>query len=127
MVPRVPPYPPPPRHAPADLGGRLEAPDIGGERAEQTKNRVPKIGGGEGRLARRRVCLQAGGVVITNTYPLWIQGGTVRIDSTLQPGTGGGPAVTLGSTGGSGPTTSAQAKWIPINSGGTLYWLPAFQ
>src|SRR5262245_13894980 len=26
MVPRVPPYPPPPRHAPADLGRRLEAP-----------------------------------------------------------------------------------------------------
>lgn len=28
MVPRVPPYPPPPRHAPADLGRRLEAPPV---------------------------------------------------------------------------------------------------
>jgi hypothetical protein len=28
MVPRVPPYPPPPRHAPPDLGGRLEAPPV---------------------------------------------------------------------------------------------------
>lgn len=28
MVPRVPPYPPPPRHAPADLGRRREAPPV---------------------------------------------------------------------------------------------------
>lgn len=28
MVPRVPPYPPPPRHASADLGRRLEAPPV---------------------------------------------------------------------------------------------------
>lgn len=28
MLPRVPPYPPPPRHAPADLGRRLEAPPV---------------------------------------------------------------------------------------------------
>jgi hypothetical protein len=28
MFPRVPPYPPPPRHAPADLGRRLEAPPV---------------------------------------------------------------------------------------------------
>jgi hypothetical protein len=68
-----------------------------------------------------------GSVTIANPYALWIQSGVMRVDSTLQPGNGGGPAAALGNMGGSGPLTSAQAKWLPINSGGATYWIPVWQ
>ena len=39
---------------------------------------------------------------------------------------GGGAAPTLGTIGGSGPTTAAQAQWLQINIGGTPHWIPVW-
>lgn len=36
---------------------------------------------------------------------------------------GGGAAPTLGTIGGSGPTTAAQAQWVEIDIGGTAHWI----
>ena len=36
---------------------------------------------------------------------------------------GGGAAPTLGTIGGSGPTTAAQAQWLEIDIGGTPHWI----
>jgi hypothetical protein len=64
------------------------------------------------------------GIIITNGYALWVDAGSVRIDGSVA--LGGGAAATLGTIGGSGPTAAAQAKWIPLNSDGTQYFVAAW-
>jgi len=39
---------------------------------------------------------------------------------------GGGAAPTLGTIGGTGPTTAAQAQWLQVNIGGTTHWIPVW-
>ncbi len=39
---------------------------------------------------------------------------------------GGGAAATLGTIGGSGPGAAAQAKWLKVKIGVTVYFLPAW-
>lgn len=41
---------------------------------------------------------------------------------------GGGSTATMGTIGGSGPTTAGQSKWLPImGNDGTKYWFPVWQ
>lgn len=58
------------------------------------------------------------------TYAVHVAAGSVRIDGAVN--NGGGAVPTLGTIGATGPTAAAQAKWIPLNSGGTQYWVPAW-
>lgn len=39
---------------------------------------------------------------------------------------GGGSSATLGTIGGSGPTTAGQDKWLEIKIAGTTHWVPAW-
>ena len=39
---------------------------------------------------------------------------------------GGGATPTLGTIGGSGPTSAAQAQWIEVDIGGTPHWIPVW-
>jgi hypothetical protein len=63
-------------------------------------------------------------VTISNPYTLWIASGLFRLDGAA--GLGGGAAPTFGTIGGSGPGAAAQNSWIPINSNGVTYWVPAW-
>lgn len=51
-----------------------------------------------------------------------ITGRVLVTDGTVQ--TGGGAAATLGTIGGSGPGTAAQAIWASIDIGGTQFFIP---
>ncbi len=55
------------------------------------------------------------------------------ISSDVAPGTlgelvalGGGSTATLGTVGGSGPTTAAQAQWMELDINGTTVWVPVW-
>lgn len=39
---------------------------------------------------------------------------------------GGGASATLGTIGGSGPTTAGQSKWLEVKIAGTTHWIPAW-
>ena len=58
---------------------------------------------------------------------LWITAGLSRFDGRVDINNGialgGGAAATLGTIGGSGPTTAAQAQWVEIDIGGTAHWI----
>lgn len=49
-----------------------------------------------------------------------------RLDINRGIALGGGAAATLGTIGGSGPTTAAQAQWVEIDIGGTAHWIPVW-
>ena len=55
----------------------------------------------------------------TNNYALWVDAGSVRIDGTDGAGAGAGTLATA-------PSAGDPDKWIPINSDGTQYWVPAW-
>lgn len=61
---------------------------------------------------------------------LWVTAGRSRFDGIVDINNGvalgGGAAATLGTIGGSGPTTAAQAQWVQIEIGGTNHWIPAW-
>lgn len=61
---------------------------------------------------------------------LWLTAGRARFDGPVDINNGvalgGGAAATLGTIGGSGPTTAAQAQWVQIEIGGTTHWIPAW-
>jgi hypothetical protein len=63
---------------------------------------------------------------ITRPYSFWTGGGQHRMDNIAITSAGGGATATLGTIGGSGPTTAAQSKWVPINLDGTNYWFPVW-
>lgn len=49
-----------------------------------------------------------------------------RLDINRGIALGGGGTATLGTVGGSGPTTAAQAQWLEIDIGGTPHWIPVW-
>lgn len=51
-------------------------------------------------------------------------GGLVRIDTSVS--LGGGSSATLGTIGGSGPSTAGQSKWLEISISGTSHWIPVW-
>ena len=55
----------------------------------------------------------------TNNYALWVDAGSVRVDGTDGAGVGAGTLTTA-------PSAGDPDKWIPINSDGTQYWVPAW-
>lgn len=61
---------------------------------------------------------------------LWITAGISRFDGFVDinkpVALGGGAAPTLGTIGGSGPTTAAQAQWVEIQVNGVTHWIPAW-
>lgn len=67
-----------------------------------------------------------GSVTLTRKYSIWVDSGLVRLDGSIT-GAGGGAAATLGTIGGSGPTTAAQARWLPVSIDGTASWLAVWQ
>ncbi len=52
-------------------------------------------------------------------YSLFIDGGSVRIDGTDGAGVGAGTITNA-------PSAGNPDKWIPLNSDGTQYWIPAW-
>jgi len=67
---------------------------------------------------------QGAGITLTRKYPLWIDSGVMRYDGQIA--NGGGAAPTLGTVGGSGPTTAAQSGWIEINIDGNRRFIPVW-
>lgn len=63
---------------------------------------------------------------ITRSYSIWTGANQTRHDNIAITSAGGGATATLGTIGGSGPTTAAQNKWVPINLDGTNYWFPVW-
>lgn len=61
----------------------------------------------------------------TYNYALWVDAGLVRWDDPIA--LGGGAAPTLGTIGGSGPTTAAQNQWLRVNINGTDMFIPVWQ
>lgn len=61
---------------------------------------------------------------------LWVTAGRSRFDGIVDINNGvalgGGAAATLGTIGGSGPTTAAQAQWVQIEINGVNHWIPAW-
>ena len=55
---------------------------------------------------------------------LGIRLGTLRVDDNYA--LGGGSSATLGTIGGSGPSSAGQAQWLKINIDGTDHWVPAW-
>ena len=55
----------------------------------------------------------------TNNYAFWIDAGSFRLDGTDGVGVGAGTLLTA-------PSAGDPDKWIPINSDGTQYWIPAW-
>lgn len=70
--------------------------------------------------------IQAGSVTLTKTYAIWSDDGLWRYDGQTVTAAGGGAAATLGTIGGSGPTTAAQAKWVKQEYDGVVHWFPAW-
>jgi hypothetical protein len=58
-------------------------------------------------------------VTLTRTHALWIDSGSFRLDGTTGPGVGLGTLTNA-------PSAGDPDKWIPINSDGTQYWIPAW-
>lgn len=58
-------------------------------------------------------------VTITRPHTLWIDNGSFRLDGT------DGAGVALGTLA-TAPSAGNPDKWIPINSDGTQYWIPAW-
>lgn len=48
------------------------------------------------------------------------------IDYGISNALGGGAAPTFGTIGGSGPTTAAQSKWLPVKIAGAMHWIPVW-
>lgn len=59
-----------------------------------------------------------------NSAYLGLRLGTLQVDDNAA--LGGGSSATLGTIGGSGPTTAAQAQWIKITVDGVDHWVPAW-
>lgn len=61
---------------------------------------------------------------------LWVTAGLSRFDGRVDINNGvalgGGAAATLGTIGGSGPSTATQAQWVEIDIGGTAHWIPVW-
>jgi len=61
---------------------------------------------------------------------LYVENGLARFDGGVDindgVALGGGATPTLGTIGGSGPTTAAQAQWLQIDIGGTTHWIPVW-
>lgn len=49
-----------------------------------------------------------------------------RLDINRGIALGAGGVATLGATGGSGPTATAQSQWVEIDIGGTPHWIPVW-
>lgn len=60
----------------------------------------------------------------------FVSGGRAQFDSivdlNMPVALGGGAAATLGTIGGSGPTTAAQAQWVQIEVNGVNHWIAAW-
>jgi len=56
---------------------------------------------------------------ITRAHALWIDSGSFRLDGTSGPGVATGTLTNA-------PSAGDPDKWIPINSDGTQYWIPAW-
>lgn len=59
-----------------------------------------------------------------NSSYLGIRLGTLQVDDNYA--LGGGASATLGTIGGSGPSTAAQAQWLKITIDGTDHWVPVW-
>lgn len=64
----------------------------------------------------------AGPATLTKAYPLWVDSGVPRLDSTTANGT---TATLLGSLGPAGANTTVQ-EWLTIDINGTTRYLPCF-
>lgn len=98
-----------------------------------TTNAILNIGGNPGSAATNRVGLRiisnpTGGAGINAA--LWVTAGLSRFDGRVDinrgVALGGGAAATLGTIGGSGPTTAAQAQWLEIDINGVAHWIPVW-
>lgn len=59
------------------------------------------------------------GATLTRSHALWIDSGSFRLDGTDGAGAGAGSLTNA-------PSAGNPDKWIPINSEGTQYWVPAW-
>ena len=98
-----------------------------------TDNEILRIQGNPGTATTNRVGLRilsnpSGGSGINAA--LWVTAGLSRFDGRVDINNGialgGGATATLGTIGGSGPTTAAQAQWVEIDVGGVAHWIPAW-
>lgn len=82
------------------------------------------VGIGTNRYGLLITCNPSGG---TLNYALRLTLGDARFDGRVDINNGialgGGAAPTLGTIGGSGPTTAAQAQWLEVDIGGTPHWI----
>ena len=83
---------------------------------------------GDNRIGLRIISNPTGGSGINAA--LWITAGSSRFDGRVDINNGialgGGASATLGTIGGSGPTSAAQAQWVEIDVNGTPHWIPAW-
>lgn len=64
-------------------------------------------------------------VTITDSYPLWIDAGSPRIDSAVA--IGGAVAAVLGTVGGgAGPQTALQNEWLEVYTQNGKRWIPCW-
>ena len=91
------------------------------------------VGGNPGAATVNRVGLR----IISNpsggsgvNAALWVTAGLSQFDGRVDINNpialGGGATATLGTIGGSGPTTAAQAQWVEIDVNGVAHWIPAW-
>ncbi len=81
---------------------------------------APVIGAGAADLTNAAtIYINAAPTGATNNYALWVDAGSVRIDGTDGAGAAAGTLLTA-------PSAGDPDKWIPINSDGTQYWVPAW-
>lgn len=98
-----------------------------------TNATVLLIGGNPGNAATDRTGLRiisnpTGGAGINAA--LYVTAGLSRFDGRVDINNGialgGGATPTLGTIGGAGPATAAQAQWVEIDIGGTAHWIPVW-
>lgn len=98
-----------------------------------TDHEVFRIQGNPGTATVNRVGLRivsnpSGGSGVNAA--LWCENGDAvfdgRVDINNGVALGGGASATLGTIGGSGPTTAAQAQWVEIDIGGVPHWIPVW-
>ena len=113
-------------------GWTVNAPSITLGTGSVTTGAALNVGGnpnqGTNRVGVRIISNPTGGGGVNAA--LWVTAGRSRFDGIVDinnaDALGGGAAATLGTIGGSGPTTAAQAQWVQIEIAGVNHWIPVW-